>query len=121
VLVPERLIAMILALCFRLAASIHWYLYAYAPSNILIRYLRSSTGGRWAFPISAALTAGYLAATVGLTSILESGGPGWLNLVTLVCAWNAMKFMLMGVVSLPMLFRAALRDHRAQREVRAQR
>lgn len=90
---------MILALCFRLAACIHLYLYVYAPSDILIRYLRSSTGGRWAFPISAALSAGYLAATTRLTSILEPGGPGWLNLVTLFCAWKAVKFVVMGVLS----------------------
>lgn len=109
---------MILVLCFRLAGSIHWYLYAYAPTNILTRYLRSPDGQKWAFPISAALTAGYLASTAGLTTILESGGPGWLNLVTLVWAWNAMKFGLMGVLSLPMSFRAALRDRRAQRESR---
>lgn len=83
---------MILALCFRLAGSIHWYLCAYAPSNILIRYFRSPDGRRRAFPFSAAITAGYLAATAGLTAIIESGGPGWINLVVLTCAWNAIKF-----------------------------
>ncbi|WP_235736801.1 hypothetical protein [Nocardioides alcanivorans] len=91
---------MILALSFRLAGSIHRYLFAYAPSNVLIRYLRSATGRRWAFPISAVLTAGYLAATAGLTTILEAGGPGWFSLVALTCAWNAIKFAWVGVAAL---------------------
>lgn len=98
-LVPERLIAMILALCFRLAGSIHWYLCAYAPSNILIRYLRSPVGRRWALPVSAALAVAYLVATAGLTEVIEAGGPGWLNLVALTCAWNAIKFGLSALAS----------------------
>lgn len=91
-LVPERLIAMILALCFRLAGSTHRYLFAYAPSNVLIRYLRSAAGQWWAVPVLVALAAAYLLATSELTEIIESGGPGWLNLVVLTCAWNAIKF-----------------------------
>lgn len=88
---------MILALSVRLAGRIHWYLYAYAPSNILIRHLRSSGGRSWAFPISAALAAGYLTATVELTAIIDAGGPGWLNLIALTCAWNAIKYTIVGL------------------------
>lgn len=89
---PEGVILMILGLSVRLVATIHGYLYAYAPSNVLIRYLRSPGGCAWALPISVALAAGYLAATAGITAIIDSGGPGWLNMLGLVCVWNSIKF-----------------------------
>lgn len=101
---------MILALCFRLAGSIHWYLCAYAPSNILIRYLRSPVGRRWALPVSAALAVAYLVATAGLTEVIEAGGPGWLNLVALTCAWNAIKFGLFALASAVSATRRLLRQ-----------
>lgn len=97
---------MILALSIRLASKIHAYMYAYAPSNVLIRYLRSAEGRRWALPVSAALAVGYLVATAGLNVIIESGSPGWLNLVTLTCCWNAIKFaMTAGTVTMGSLVR----------------
>jgi hypothetical protein len=40
--------------------------------------------------------------SVGMT-IIDSGGPGYLNVLVMLFAWNALKFALMGVVSLPML------------------
>lgn len=105
---------MILTLSFRFAGSIHRYLYAYAPSNVLIRHLRSPAGRKWAAPISAAVTAGYLAVGVGLTAVIDSGGPGWLNLVVLTCAWNAIKFMWLTALSIPSILARALR-HVARR------
>jgi len=91
---------MILALSIRLAGRTHAYLYAYAPSNVFIRYLRSDEGRRWALPFSAALAAGYLAATAGLNTIIESGGHGWLNMAAALCGWNAIKFAWVGVGAL---------------------
>lgn len=106
---------MILALCFRLAGSIHWYLCAYAPSNILIRYLRSPVGRRWALPVSAALAVAYIVATAGLTEVIEAGGPGWLNLVALTCAWNAIKFSWAALYSVVVGLGRAARDLSAGR------
>lgn len=83
---------MILMLSVRLSATVHGYLDAYAPNNILIRHLRIPNGRRWAFPVSIALTSAYMAATAGLNSAVEAGAPGWLNVVTALCAWNAIKF-----------------------------
>lgn len=90
---------MILVLCVRFAGSIHWYLYAYAPSNILLRFLWSPNGRRGALPVSAALASGYVAATAGLNTRIEADGPGWLNLLALLCSWNAIKFTWLGVAS----------------------
>lgn len=105
---PEGVILMILTLSVRLVAKIHGFLYAYAPSNVLIRYLRSPGGRAWALPISVALAAGYLAATVGITAIIESGGPAWLNLVVLTCAWNAIKLAWLALFSIPSMLARTL-------------
>lgn len=83
---------MILMLSVRLAAAAHGYLDAYAPTNILIRMLRDSGGQRLAFPISAVLTFAYGLLGAWLTTIIGSGGPGWLNPLALLCAWNTIKF-----------------------------
>jgi hypothetical protein len=102
---------MILVLSLRLAGGIQRRLYTYAPSNRLIRHLRSPGGRRLAFPTFAAFAVGYLAAVVAVTSIIESGGPGWLNMVALVCAWNAIKFILVGLAE-GMRFTASVRRRR---------
>lgn len=83
---------MILMLSVRLTAAVHAYLAAYAPTNILIRTLRAPGGHRFAFPISALMTVGYGLLGAWLSSIIDSGGPGWLNPLALLCAWNTIKF-----------------------------
>lgn len=84
---------MILMPSVRLAATVHAYLDAYAPTNILIRMLRGS-GRQWlAFSVSATLAVAYGLLGAWLTSIINSGGPGWLNPLALLCAWNTIKFV----------------------------
>lgn len=34
-----------------------------------------------------------------LTSIIAAGGPGWLNPLALLCAWNTIKFTWVAVAS----------------------
>lgn len=83
---------MILMLSVRLAGTIHTYFDAYAPTNIFIRRLRAR-GCQWlAFPVSGALAIGYGLLGSWLTSIIDSGGYGWLNPLALLCAWNMIKF-----------------------------
>ena len=83
---------MILMLSVRLAATVHAYLDAYAPTNILIRTLCAPGGQRFAFPVSAVMAVGYGLLGAWLTSIIDSGGSGWLNPLALLCAWNTIKF-----------------------------
>ncbi|MFC5731001.1 MULTISPECIES: hypothetical protein [Nocardioides] len=67
-------------------------LHAYAPSNSLIRRVRAS---RPALRMAAALGAlAFACALVVLTLHLavETGATGWLNIVVLVLAWDAIKF-----------------------------
>lgn len=90
---------MILMLSVRLAAAAHAYLDAYAPTNILIRTLRDPCRRRLAFPVSAVLAVSYGLLGAWLTSIIDSGGPGWLNPLALLCAWNTIKFAWVAVAS----------------------
>lgn len=82
---------MLLMLSVRFAAAIHYYLQAFAPTNILLRHLRTRDGLKWAIPAALVLVPIYLFAAAITTAVIADGGPGWLNLVVLTCIWNAMK------------------------------
>ncbi|WP_019160166.1 hypothetical protein [Brevibacterium senegalense] len=102
------------------AASIHTrsFLRRYMPTNILLDLIRSRRGLKWGIP-AMLLAVPYVFAAVLCRSIIDDGGPGWLNLLVLFFIYNAMKFTIMGPVSLVLLLRARLREHATRR--RAQR
>ena len=83
---------MLLVLSVRLAATIHYYLRAHAPTNILLRRLRSREGLKWAILAALALVPAYLFAAAIASGAIADGGPGWLHLAVLLFLWNAMKF-----------------------------
>lgn len=62
------------------------------------------------------LAAPYTAAVNRLTDYIEQGGPGWLHLVVLLCAWNALKMLRLGPMSLIAL--ARYREHVQRRAAR---
>ncbi len=98
---------------FRLiwAASVRTHsILSYAPTNLLIAAIRTRRGLKWGIP-AMLLAAPYLLAASWCATIVEAGGGGWLNLIVLLAAWNAMKFTIMGPVSLMLLLRARLREH----------
>jgi hypothetical protein len=67
------------------------YLQIYAPSNMLIRHVRSAPP-RWrTVPVILAIAAALFVAMHVLGKLTERGAPGWLNLIVLVLAWDALK------------------------------
>ena len=88
----RRDFAMLLVLSVRLASTIHYYLQACAPTNILLRRLRARGGLKSAIPAGLLLVPTYLFAAAIATAVIADGGPDWLNLVVLTCIWNAIKF-----------------------------
>ncbi len=89
----------------------------FAPTNIILAAIHTRRGLKWGIP------AMLLAVPYGLVIILcraelESGGPGWFNLIVLLAAWNMLKFLLIGPVSIVLLVRARLREHGEQRRER---
>jgi len=60
----------------------------------------------------------YLLAASICTNLIADGGPGWLNLVVLWGVWNAIKFIIMGPVSVVLLARVRLAESAARRRLR---
>jgi hypothetical protein len=105
-------------LLWALSAWLRYYFRRYLPSNIVLDLIRRRRGLKWGIP-AMLLAAPYLLIVQVCTAAIESGGPGYLNLVILLAAWSALKFLLMGPWSVILLIRARLAEAAARR--RAQR
>lgn len=91
---------------FLSVAAAHRYLALYAPSNILIRWVRMSQP-RWRTVGALAAFASVLLLTLRAVEVaITAGAPGWLNIVTLVLAWDAIK---VGALAIATCARTALR------------
>lgn len=71
-----------------------------APSNVLIRRTRASQPRPRTAAAVLALAAGLLVAMKVVADAVVAGAPGWLNLVVLVLAWDAIKLALLGLRTL---------------------
>ena len=74
------------------STEVRYFLRRYMPSNILLDLIRRRNGLKWGVP-AMLLAAPYLGVAAWCTNLIESGGPGWLHLVVLVCIWNALKMV----------------------------
>jgi hypothetical protein len=103
------------------AASVRtrYFLRRYMPTNILLDLIRTRRGLKWGIP-AMLLAAPYLLAASICANFIADGGPGWLNLLVLLFIWNAMKFLIMGPVSLVVLVRVRIQEAAARRRGRRQ-
>jgi hypothetical protein len=99
-----------LTLSMRLAIGLRTLL-RHAPTNVLLRWLRSRNGLKWGVPFML-LGAAYLFASVALGVLIRNGGAGWLNVLVLLCIWDGVKFVAFGPLSLVLLARVRIREHR---------
>jgi len=76
----------------------HRHLQVYAPSNVLIRQVQMSRPRLRTCGMLVVLSAGLLVAMKVVADAVVTGAPGWLNLVVLVLAWDAVKIMGVAVV-----------------------
>lgn len=74
------------------------------PTNILIRATHTRRGLKWGVP-AMLLAVGYIVIAAALAQWVAGGAPGWINLLVLVCLWNAIKFVVNGPVTLVRLVR----------------
>lgn len=106
---------------FRLiwTASVHtrYFLGRYMPTNILLDAIRTRRGLKWGLP-AMLLVIPYLHVAGILRVLIEDGEPGWLHLLVLLCVWNAIKFAIMGPVSLVLLLRVRAAEWRDRRVAR---
>ena len=85
------------------------FLHRYMPSNRLLAAIRTRRGLKWGLPAMLVAAPYVLVATI-CSSLVADGGPGWLHLVVLWGCWNALKFILMGPISVALLVRARIRE-----------
>jgi len=88
--------------------AMHRFLALYAPSNLLVRYVRS-TPRRWRdVMLLVALAASLTTVVHGVAEAVAAGAPEWLNGVGLILAWDAIKFELLGLQMVGGALRAQL-------------
>jgi len=95
-------------------ARTHFVLRRFMPTNILLDAIHTRRGLKWGVP------AMLLAVPYGLGALLclglaEGEAPGWLYLVGLRLAWNALKFVVAGPVTLIRLARVRVHEARVGR------
>ncbi|MGR0221547.1 sulfate permease [Agromyces sp. ZXT2-6] len=96
-------------------ARTHFVLRRFMPTNILLDAIHTRRGLKWGVP------AMLLAVPYGLGALLCLGlakgeAPGWLYLVGVLFAWNALKFIVAGPVTLIRLARVRVHEARVRRE-----
>ena len=94
-----------IALVWSLSVAIRRYLCSYMPTNIAIDLLRTRRGLMWAVPAALVAVLAYLFAAAMASSAVDRGGPGCLNILVLLFAWDACKFAAL----LPITLLSALR------------
>ena len=104
-------------LIWMLSVRTHDYLHRYMPSNRLLAAIRTRRGLKWGIPAMLVALPYILIASICSGSAAD-GGPGWLHLIVLWACWNALKFIIMGPVSVALLIRARLREAAVRRHQR---
>ena len=81
------------------------------PTNILIRATHTRRGLKWGVP-AMLLSIVYIVIAAALARWVGDGAPGWINLLVLVCLWNALKFVVNGPVTVVRLARVRAVERR---------
>jgi hypothetical protein len=95
-------------------AHTHYTLRRFMPTNILLDAIHTRRGLKWGVP-AMLLAVPYALVTVLCAGLVEAGG--WLNVLALLCAWNALKIIVAGPLTLVRLLRVRGREARARRRV----
>jgi hypothetical protein len=91
-------------LLWNLTAALDSYLRFNMPTNRAMDWLRTPQGIKWALPVALIATSAYLYAASMCATIVDRGGPGYVNVLVLLSYWNAVKFSAQGVLSLGVLW-----------------
>jgi hypothetical protein len=83
------------------------------PTNMIIRATHTRRGLKWGVP-AMLLAVGYIVVAAALSQWVAGGAPGWINLLVLLCLWNALKFAVNGPVTVARLLRVRAIERRYQ-------
>ncbi|POH59641.1 sulfate permease [Cryobacterium zongtaii] len=107
------------ALILGLTARTYYALRRFMPTNLVLDAIHTRRGLKWGVP-AMLLAVPYSFAMLACVGLAETGGAGWLNVLALLFAWNALKFLGAGPVTLVRLLRVRVREgrsgHRAPRD-----
>jgi len=81
------------------------------PTNMLIRATHTRRGLMWGAP-AMLLAVIYVVIAAALGQWVASGAPGWINLLVLLCLWNALKFVVNGPITVVRLARVRTYERR---------
>ncbi len=81
------------------------------PTNMIIRATHTRRGLKWGVP-AMLLAVVYIVIAAALAQWVASGAPGWINLLVLVCLWNALKFTVNGPITAVRLLRVRAVERR---------
>ena len=110
-----------IAVMWDASTAIRGYLRYYMPTNVVLEMLRTRRRLKWAVPAALVLVPAYLYAVSLVATIIERGGPGWLNVLVMLFFWNALKFAAMSIVSGTSLARSWVNERRSPYLVHARR
>lgn len=83
------------------------------PTHMIIRATHTRRGLKWGLP-AMLLSVVYVVIGASLAQWVASGAPGWINLIVLVCLWNALKFVLNGPITLARLLQVRSIERKTQ-------
>ena len=95
---------------------IYAFLQRTIPTNTLIRATHTRRGLKWGMP-AMLLAVVYIVIAAALAQWVAGGAPGWINLLVLLCLWNALKFAVNGPITAVRLALARARERRYRDEV----
>lgn len=96
-----------------LTARTHYALRGYMPTNVLLDAIHTRRGLKWGVP-AMLLSVPYALAAILCAGLVQAGGSGWLNLLVLLFAWNALKIFVAGPMALIRLLRVRSREATAR-------
>lgn len=106
-------------LLWAISVRTRYFIRRYMPTNIALDAIRTRRGLKWGVP-AMLLAAPYLLLASICTNLVADGGPGWINLLVILFVWNALKFIVMGPISLVLLARVRIQEAAARRRARRQ-
>lgn len=106
---------LMIILVWSISAAIQRYLRRYMPSNVALDALRHPRGLRRAVSVALAATAAYLYGASLCATIVERGGPGYLNVLVVLFFWNAMKFAWTTILAPARMLNEAARTRRTSK------
>ena len=93
-----------------------FFLLRFMPTAVVIDAINTRHGLKWGVP-AMLLAVPYALAAIYCRLQVDAGGPGWLNLLVILCLWNTLKFLLIGPISLLKLIAVHVREAVARRRL----